>query len=116
MVKLARFYTNHKILKYIFQQRDLNLRQRRWMELLKDYDCTMLYQLGKANVVAVTFSRKSMDSLAHIAGVKRPIVNEFQEVVESGIQFELGHSRLFLTHVQIRPTIIDDIKEAQTSS
>ena len=32
-------YTNHKSLKYIFQQRDLNLRQRRWMELLKDYDC-----------------------------------------------------------------------------
>ena len=36
-------YTDHKSLKYIFQQRDLILRQRRWMELLKDYDCSILY-------------------------------------------------------------------------
>ncbi|WRX16227.1 Reverse transcriptase domain - like 10 [Theobroma cacao] len=47
-------YTDHKSLKYIFQQRDLNLRQRRWIELLKDYDCTILYHPGKANVVAET--------------------------------------------------------------
>ncbi|XP_073222488.1 uncharacterized protein [Cicer arietinum] len=52
----------------------------------------------KANVVADAFSRNSMGSLAHIAEVKRSIVKEFQEVVESGIQFELGHSRLFLAH------------------
>ena len=45
-------YTDHKSLKYIFQQRDLNLRQRRWLELLKDYDCSILYHPGKANVVA----------------------------------------------------------------
>ena len=43
-------YTDHKSLKYIFDQRDLNLRQRRWLELLKD-DCTILYHPGKANVV-----------------------------------------------------------------
>ncbi|XP_073225678.1 uncharacterized protein [Cicer arietinum] len=105
-------YTDHKSLKYIFQHRDLNLRQRRWMELLKNYDCTILYYPGKANVVADALSRKSMGSLAHIAEVKRPIVKEFQEVVESGIQLELGHSRLLLAHIQIRPTIVDDIKEA----
>ena len=45
-------YTDHKSLNYIFQQRDLNLRQKRWMELLKDYDCSILYHPGKANVVA----------------------------------------------------------------
>ena len=43
-------YTDHKSLKYIFQQRDLNLRQKRWMELLKDFDCSILYHPGKANV------------------------------------------------------------------
>ena len=78
-------YTDHKSLKYIFQQRDLNLRQRRWMELLKDYDCTILYHPGKANMVADALSRKSMSSLAHIAEVKRPIVKEFQELVASGV-------------------------------
>ncbi|XP_073219601.1 uncharacterized protein [Cicer arietinum] len=68
----------------------------------------------KENVVADALSRKSIGSLAHITEIKRPVVKEFQEVAESGIQLELGHSRLFLAHVQIRPTIVDDIKEAQS--
>ena len=46
-------FTDHKSLKYIFQQRDLNLSQIRWLELLKDYDCDILYHPGKANVVAM---------------------------------------------------------------
>ncbi|XP_052174731.1 uncharacterized protein LOC127789782 [Diospyros lotus] len=45
-------YTDHKSLKYLFSQKELNMRQRRWMELLKDYDCEILYHPGKANVVA----------------------------------------------------------------
>ena len=67
-------YTDHKRLKYIFQQRDLNLRQRRWLELLKDYDCTILYHPGKANVLADALSRKSAGSLAHISTERRPII------------------------------------------
>ncbi|XP_070054553.1 uncharacterized protein [Nicotiana tomentosiformis] len=45
---------------------ELNLRQRRWLELLKDYDIDILYHPGKANVVADALSQKSMDSLAHL--------------------------------------------------
>ena len=45
-------YTDHRSLQYVFTQKDLNLRQRRWMELLKHYDITILYHPGKANVVA----------------------------------------------------------------
>ena len=67
-------YTNHKSLKYIFQQRDLNLRQRRWMELLKDYDYSILDHPGKANVVVDALSRKSVGSLAHISTESRPII------------------------------------------
>ena len=59
-------YTDHKSLQYIQQQRDLNLRQRRWVELLKDYDFQILYHPGEANMVADALSRKSMGSLAHI--------------------------------------------------
>jgi hypothetical protein len=52
-------FTDHKSLKYIFTQSDLNTRQRRWLELIKDYDLEMHYHPGKANVVADALSRKA---------------------------------------------------------
>jgi hypothetical protein len=51
-------YSDHKSPKYIFTQNDLNLRQRRWLELIKDYDLGTNYHPGKANVVADALSRK----------------------------------------------------------
>ena len=56
-------YTDHKSLKYLPSQRELNLRQRRWMELIKDYDCVIDYHPGKANVVADALSRKTVQTL-----------------------------------------------------
>ncbi|KAA3469742.1 DNA/RNA polymerases superfamily protein [Gossypium australe] len=53
-------FTDHKSLKYLMTQKDLNLRQRGWLELLKDYDLVINYHLGKANVVANAVSRKSL--------------------------------------------------------
>jgi len=50
----------HKSLKYLFDQKELNMRQRRWMEFLKDYDFELLYHPGKANVVADALSRKTV--------------------------------------------------------
>jgi ribonuclease HI len=54
-------YTDHKSLKYIFTQPDMNLRKRRWLELVKDYNLEIHYHLGKANVVADALSRKSYE-------------------------------------------------------
>ena len=60
-------YSDHKSLKYIFTQRNLNMRQCRWMEFLEDYDFTLHYHPGKANVVADALSWKSRGALASIA-------------------------------------------------
>ena len=59
----CRIFTDHKSLKYLLTQKDLNLRQRRWLELLKDYDCIIDYHPGKANVVADALSRKMISAL-----------------------------------------------------
>jgi hypothetical protein len=55
-------YTDHKGLKYFFTQKELNMRQRRWLELIKDYDLTINYTPGKANVLADALGRKHRDS------------------------------------------------------
>jgi ribonuclease HI len=54
-------HTDHKSLKYIFTQRDINMRQRRWLEVLKDYDSKMFYHPAKANIVADALTRKARD-------------------------------------------------------
>ena len=56
-------YTDHKSLKYLPSQRELNFKQRRWMKLIKDYDCVIDYLPEKANVVADALSRKTVQTL-----------------------------------------------------
>ncbi|GJR03728.1 putative reverse transcriptase domain-containing protein [Tanacetum coccineum] len=51
-------YTDHKTLQHIFSQKELNMRQHRWLELFSNYDCEICYHLGKANVVVDALSRK----------------------------------------------------------
>ena len=57
-------YTDHKILKYLFSQKELNMKHIRWIELLKDYDCRILYHPSKANIVVDALSRKSYESVS----------------------------------------------------
>ncbi|KAA3474756.1 reverse transcriptase [Gossypium australe] len=59
----CQIFTDHKSLKYLMTQKELNLRQRRWLELIKDYELVIDYHPGKANVVADALSRKSLFAL-----------------------------------------------------
>ena len=86
-------FSDHKSLKYIFTQRDLNMRQRRWMEFLEDYNFTLHYHLGKANVVADALSRKSQGVLASIASREwrmLEIVGQFRLQYDEQDQGTLG--------------------------
>ena len=65
-------YIDHKSLKYLPSQREFNLRQCRWMELFKDYDCVIDYHPGKANVVAEALSRKSVQTLRALCDAPNP--------------------------------------------
>nr|GEZ76659.1 retrotransposon protein, putative, Ty3-gypsy subclass [Tanacetum cinerariifolium] len=56
-------FTNHKSLQHILDQKELNMRQRRWLELLSDYDCEICYHPGKENVVADALRRKEQEPL-----------------------------------------------------
>ena len=75
------------------------------MELLKDYDCTILYHPGKANVVADALSRKSMGSLAHVSVHQRPLVKEVRECLNDGVMLSISKAGEMIAHVQVRSSL-----------
>nr|ABA96940.1 retrotransposon protein, putative, Ty3-gypsy subclass [Oryza sativa Japonica Group] len=102
-------YTDHKSLKYIFTQPDLNLRQRRWLELIKDYDMGIHYHPGKANVVADALSRKSYCNVAWVeqlcCEVQRDLEHLNLGIVEHG----------FVAALEAQPTLVEQVRIAQAS-
>ncbi|KAK1613206.1 hypothetical protein QYE76_036879 [Lolium multiflorum] len=72
-------YTDHKSLKYFFTQKELNMRQKRWLELIKDYELTINYTPGKANVVADALSRKSTDNQPTEWEIPKELRKELEE-------------------------------------
>ncbi|KAL0416543.1 UNVERIFIED_CONTAM: Transposon Tf2-12 polyprotein [Sesamum latifolium] len=102
-------WEDHKSLKYIPTQKELNLRQRRWIELLKDYDCTIDYHPGKANIVADALSRKTVDQLA---GMICYNVEYLTALRAMNVHFSVGGDLLLAT-MQVKPSLKDKIKDAQ---
>ncbi|KAK1644393.1 hypothetical protein QYE76_062198 [Lolium multiflorum] len=99
-------YSDHKSLKYIFTQKELNMRQRRWIELIKDYDMEIHYHPGKANVVADALSLPCQ--LNSMIAIEQP--NLFQEFEQFRLELV---SEGFLASIELQPTLVSQIKEAQ---
>ncbi|GJS16649.1 putative reverse transcriptase domain-containing protein [Tanacetum coccineum] len=74
-------YTDHKSLQHIFDQKELNMRQRRWLELFSDYECDIKYHLGKANVVADTLSRKERVKPRRVRAMAVPIQSRVKGLI-----------------------------------
>ncbi|RVW68203.1 Transposon Ty3-G Gag-Pol polyprotein [Vitis vinifera] len=103
-------FTDHKSLKYLFSQKELNMRQRRWIELLKDYDCIIQYHPGKANVVADALSRKSVGSLAAIRGCQRQFLEELRSLQ---VHFRVMGLEALVANFRVQPDLVGKIKTLQ---
>jgi hypothetical protein len=101
-------YTDHKSLKYIFTQKDLNLGQRRWLELIKDYDLEIHYHPGKANLVADDLSRKEHVHSAIVTQLPDEIVKDFRRL-NLGI---VAHTEGVI--IDVEPTLKQEIRKGQT--
>jgi hypothetical protein len=100
-------YTDHKSLKYIFTQSELNMRQRRWVELIKDYELGIHYHLSKANVVTDALSRKSQVNMmaAHLTPYE--LAKKFDILSLGFLNNTQGVT------VELEPTLEQDIKKGQ---
>ncbi|GJX95543.1 putative reverse transcriptase domain-containing protein [Tanacetum coccineum] len=79
--------TDHKSLQHILDQKELNMRQRRWLELLSDYDCEIRYHSGKANVVADALSRKEQNKPLRVRALVMTIgLNLPKQILEAQIE------------------------------
>jgi hypothetical protein len=99
-------YDDHKSLKYIFTQTDFNLRQRIWLELIKDYDIKINYHPGKANVVADALSRKKFSNATIARRLRLELCREIRYL-------NLAMVNETAMIVEVEPTLEVEIRKAQ---
>ena len=106
----CKIFTDHKSLKYIFTQPHHNLRQRRWVELLSDYDCTIEYHLGRVNSVADALSRMSHGRLNALYASRIPLLTDIRS---TGVALKEGRHGALIASFRVRPVLVDRVREAQ---
>jgi hypothetical protein len=115
--KRCELYTDHKSLKYIFTQSNLNLRQKRWLELIKDYDLGINYHPGKANMVADALSQRSHVSQLVVDSMPFELCEEFDSfnlrivVNTKAMEMKVGSNLLQeIQRCQLKDEKIQEIK------
>ncbi|KAL0533867.1 hypothetical protein IC582_028138 [Cucumis melo] len=111
LMQQGKIFTDHKSLKYFFTQKELNMRQRRWLELVKDYDCEILYHPGKANVVADALSRK----VSHLAALVTRQAPLHRDLERAEIAVSVGAVTMQLAQLTVQPTLRQRIIDAQSN-
>jgi len=105
-------FTDHQSLKYLFSQKDLNLRQTKWLEFLKDYDVHFQYHPGKANVVADVLSHGPYPALSCLLALSNDLCEEFRKLELNVITPRV---KSMLCTLQAQPTLIKEIPVAQVT-
>jgi hypothetical protein len=106
----CKIYMNHKSLKYFFTQKELNMRQRRWLELIKEYDCKINYHPSKANVVPNALNKKSTVELATL-GISQPqLIMEFTRI---GLEVVGESMPVHLANLMVQSELLARIKATQ---
>jgi hypothetical protein len=100
-------YTDHKSLKYIFTQSELNMRQRRWLELIKDYELEIHYHPCKVNVVVDALSRKSQVNMLAAHPMPYELAKEFDRLSLGFLNNTQGVA------IDLEPTLEQDIRKGQ---
>ena len=83
------------------------MRQRRWLELVKDYDCSINYHPGKANVVADALNRKPSSFSATLLTTRKEIIQDLERME---IEVVIGHFEAYLASLSVQPTLVERIK------
>jgi hypothetical protein len=99
-------FSDHKSLKYLFEQMELNMRQKRWLEFLKDYDFELNYHHGKANVVADALSRKSL----HMSSLMMKELELIEEFRDLSLVCETTPRSVRLGMIKLTNDFLEDVK------
>ena len=106
-------YSDHRSLQYLFTKKEFYLQQRTWLELLKDYDISVLYHPGNANVVADALSRLSKGILSHLDEVKKDLVKDVHRLVRLGLRLEDSSNGGFIVYHDLRSYLVVEAKSKQ---
>ena len=102
-------FSDHKSLKYLFDQKELNMRQRRWIEFLKDYDFQLIYHPEKANVVADSLSRKKIQ-ISSLMIREIALIEDFKSM---NLEVSMSSNCISCNTLVITNDFLEKVKEKQ---